>query len=342
MRRDQLTVAVAGATGAVGRTTLAILEERGFPVGRLLPLASERSEGKRIPFKGEEISVRKLTEKAFAGVDLAFFAAGASCSRAFIPAAMAAGAVVIDKSSAFRQDPEVPLVVPEVNPHALRRHKGLIATPNCSTIQLVVALQPLHEAARIKRVVVSTYQSVAGAGQQGIAELRRQAWQVLNGQEVSPEVFPHPIAFNCLPQIDAFLENGYTKEEMKMTWETQKIMEDESISVSATTVRVPVFYGHSESVNLETERKLSAREAQEILARAPGVVVVDEPREHRYPMAIHCAGQDPVFVGRIREDLSAEKALHLWIVADSLRKGAALNAVQIAELLIHPSGLMEE
>ena len=335
MRRDGLKVAVAGATGAVGNAMLSILEERNFPVGQLVPLASERSEGRKLVFKGQEVTVRKLSEDSFPGIDLALFSAGASRSEVFAPVAVSAGAVVVDNSSAFRMKPEVPLVVPEVNPQAIKRHQGLIANPNCSTIQMVVALKPLHDAARIKRVVVSTYQSVSGAGLRAIEELRLQTHALLNGQtEVAKSVFPHQIAFNCLPHIDAFLENGYTKEEMKMILETKKIMEDESIAVSATTVRVPVFYAHSESVNIETERKLGAAEAKEILAKAPGIILVDDPINKHYPLAIHCAGKDPVFIGRVREDPSIENGLNLWIVADNLRKGAALNAIQIAELLI--------
>ncbi|OGW14681.1 MAG: aspartate-semialdehyde dehydrogenase [Nitrospinae bacterium RIFCSPLOWO2_12_FULL_45_22] len=335
MRRDGLKVAVAGATGAVGNAMLSILEERNFPVGQLVPLASERSEGRKLVFKGQEVTVRKLSEDSFQGIDLALFSAGASRSEVFAPVAVSAGAVVVDNSSAFRMKPEVPLVVPEVNPQAIKRHQGLIANPNCSTIQMVVALKPLHDAARIKRVVVSTYQSVSGAGLRAIEELRLQTHALLNGQtEVAKSVFPHQIAFNCLPHIDAFLENGYTKEEMKMILETKKIMEDESIAVSATTVRVPVFYAHSESVNIETERKLGAAEAKEILAKAPGIILVDDPINKHYPLAIHCAGKDPVFIGRVREDPSIENGLNLWIVADNLRKGAALNAIQIAELLI--------
>lgn len=335
MRRNGLKVAVAGATGAVGKAMLSILEERNFPVDRLLPLASERSEGRKILFKGQEITVKKLSEDSFCGIDLALFSAGAARSEVFAPAAVSAGAVVVDNSSAFRMKPEVPLVVPEVNPQALKNHQGLIANPNCSTIQMVVALKPLHDVARIKRVVVSTYQSVSGAGLRAIEELRLQSQALLNGDsEVEKNVFPHQIAFNCLPHIDAFLENGYTKEEMKMILETKKIMGDENIAVSATTVRVPVFYAHSESVNIETERKLGAAEAKEILARAPGVVLVDDPFNKHYPLAIHCAGTDPVFVGRVREDPSIENGLNLWVVADNLRKGAALNAIQIAELLI--------
>jgi aspartate-semialdehyde dehydrogenase len=335
MQKDNLRVAVAGATGAVGQAMISILEERNFPVGQLVPLASERSEGRKITFKGREVTVKKLSEDSFRGIDIALFSAGASRSKVFAPAAVSAGAVVVDNSSAFRMEPEVPLVVPEVNPKASGRHKGIIANPNCSTIQMVVALKPLHDAARIKRVVVSTYQSVSGAGLRAIEELKLQSAALLNGQpDVEKTVFPHQIAFNCLPHIDVFLENGYTKEEMKMVLETKKIMEDESIAVSATTVRVPVFYGHSEAVNIETERKLRADEAREILAKAPGITLVDDPENKQYPLAIHCAGKDPVFIGRVREDPSIENGLDLWIVADNLRKGAALNAIQIAELLI--------
>jgi aspartate-semialdehyde dehydrogenase len=335
MWRNSLRVAVAGATGAVGQTMISILEERNFPVGELLPLASERSEGRKVCFKGQEVTVKKLSEDSFSGIDLALFSAGAARSECFAPVAVSAGAVVVDNSSAFRMKPEVPLIVPEVNPQALKKHQGLIANPNCSTIQMVVALKPLHDAARIKRIIVSTYQSVSGAGLRAIEELKLQSQALLNGhREITKSVFAHQIAFNCLPHIDSFLENGYTKEEMKMIQETKKIMEDDNIAISATTVRVPVFYGHSESVNIETERKLTVQEAKEVLANAPGIVLIDDPSAKQYPLAIDCAGKDPVYVGRIREDLSIENGLNIWIVADNLRKGAALNAIQIAELLI--------
>jgi aspartate-semialdehyde dehydrogenase len=329
-------VAVVGATGAVGQQMVACLEERRFPVERLLPLASERSIGKKVTFLGKEIPVEVLNEDSFAGIEVALFSAGGGISKQYGPIAARAGAVVVDNSSAWRMDPEVPLVVPEVNPLdiGLYTKTGIIANPNCSTIQMVVALKPLHDAARIKRVVVSTYQAVSGTGQKAVDELAAQVRDLLACQEAKKTVYPHRIAFNCLPHIDVFLENGYTKEEMKMVNETQKIMGDDSIQVTATTVRVPVFYGHSEAVNIETERKLTPAEAREILAAAPGVKVVDEPEKNVYPMPLDAAGQDLTFVGRIREDFSIPNGLNFWVVADNLRKGAATNAVQIAEILI--------
>ena len=329
-----LRVAVAGATGAVGREMLRILEERAFPAQEVVALASERSEGKTLPYRGGEIKVRRLAHDAFEGVDLALFSAGASRSIEFAPSAVEAGAVVVDNSSAFRMDAGVPLVVPEVNPDALRAHKGIIANPNCSTIQMVVALKPLHDAARIRRVVVSTYQAVSGAGQAAIDELERQVEARTQGRESKPAKFPHAIAFNCLPQIDAFLEEGDTKEERKMVNETRKIMGLPDLPVSATCVRVSVVNAHSESVNVEFERPITPEKARELLSRAPGVQVVDDPARSVYPMPILSAGKDPVYVGRIRRDPSAPHALNLWVVSDNLRKGAALNAVQIGELLL--------
>lgn len=329
-------IAIAGATGAVGRVMREILEQRNFPVANLKLLASSRSIGLRFPFQGEEISVEELREDSFGGVDIVLSSAGSSVSKWFVPHAVRAGAVVIDNTAAFRMNPEVPLVVPEVNPQEIKNHKGIIANPNCSTIQMVVVLKPLHDAARIKRVVVSTYQSVSGAGWKGIEELRQQAIAFLNNKPIEKSLFPHQIAFNALPQIpqkDAFLENGYTIEEMKMVNETKKIMGDNTIKVTATTVRVPVFGAHSESVNIETEKKLTADQAREILKKAPGVVVQDDPSQSLYPIAINAEGLDDTFVGRIREDISTENGLDMWIVSDNLRKGAALNAVQIAELL---------
>ncbi|SMB95632.1 aspartate semialdehyde dehydrogenase [Thermanaeromonas toyohensis ToBE] len=329
----QLNVAVVG-TGAVGQTMLQVLAERNFPVGKLKVLATSRSAGKTVKFKGEDHVIEETTPESFKDIHLALFAGG-EASKLFAREAVARGAVVIDNSSTFRMDPDVPLVVPEVNPQDVRWHKGIIANPNCSTIQMVVALKPLHDVARIKRVVVATYQAVSGAGQEAIEELREQSIRILSGEEAGEgKVFPHQIAFNCLPHIDVFLDNGYTKEEMKMVNETKKIMGDETIRVTATTVRVPVFNGHSEAVNIETERKLTADEAREILRRAPGVIVVDDPQEKVYPLPIMASGRDEVFVGRIREDISLEHGLNLWIVADNLRKGAATNAVQIAELLL--------
>lgn len=329
-------VAVVGATGAVGREMVNILQQRGFPVSELRLLASERSAGKTIPFKGRQLTVDRLDEKSFEGVQIALFSAGASVSMQYAPVAAKAGCIVIDNTSAFRMDPEVPLVVPEVNEHAigLCKKKRIIANPNCSTIQMVVVLKPIHDAVKIKRVVVSTYQSVSGTGQKAIDELTRQSRAILSSEKVEPSVYPYQIAFNCLPHIDVFLDHGYTKEEMKMITETTKIMEDQSIAVTATTVRVPVYCGHSESVNIETKEKISAAEARELLCRAPGVSVVDDPGSLLYPYPAMAAGKDETFVGRIREDTSIPNGLNLWIVADNLRKGAALNSIQIAECLI--------
>jgi aspartate-semialdehyde dehydrogenase len=329
-------VAVAGATGAVGNEMIKTLEERNFPVASLKLLASSRSIGKTLEFHGQSIAVEELREDSFKGVEIALFSAGGATSRQFAPAAAGSGSVVIDNSSAWRMDPEVPLVVPEVNPHAIAhyRNKGIIANPNCSTIQMVVVLKPIHEAAEIERVVVSTYQAVSGTGSRAINELADQTKQLMSFQEVTCEVYPYQIAFNCFPHIGAFLNNGYTEEEMKMLNETRKIMEAPEIRVTATTVRVPVFYGHSEAVNIQTRRKLTAKEARVLLVQAPGVRVVDNPGERLYPMPILAAGTDETLVGRIREDISVENGLDLWIVADNIRKGAALNAVQIAEVLI--------
>jgi len=329
-------VAVAGATGAVGNEMIKILEEQQFPLASLKLLASSRSVGKTLDFREESLPVEELREDSFAGVDIALFSAGAAASRQFAPAAARSDCVVIDNSSAWRMDPEVPLVVPEVNPHATAdyRNKGIIANPNCSTIQMVVVLKPIHDVAGIERVVVSTYQAVSGTGKRATEELLEQTRRLLNFQEVTPEVYPHRIAFNCFPHIGAFLKNGYTEEEMKMVNETRKIMEAPEMRVSATTVRIPVFYGHSEAVNLQTNRKLSARDARVLLVQAPGVRVVDNPDERLYPMPMEAAGTNDTLVGRIREDVSIENGLDLWIVADNIRKGAALNTVQIAELLI--------
>lgn len=328
-------VAVVGATGAVGNQMLEILAERNFPIKELRLLASERSEGKLLEFKGEQLVVQKLGRDSFKDIDIALFSAGGSRSEEFCPIAAASGAVCVDNSSAWRMDPEVPLVVPEVNPADVAQYtkKGIVANPNCSTIQMMVALKPLHDYAKIKRIVVSTYQAVSGTGLSAIDELRIQSGELLNGRPVECKVYPRQIAFNCLPHIDVFLDNGYTKEEMKMVNETRKIFGDDSIRVTATTVRVPVFYSHSEAVNIETEKPLSAVKARELLAAAPGVQVVDDVAKQVYPTAIDAAGQDLTYVGRIREDESIENGLNLWVVADNLRKGAATNAVQIAELL---------
>jgi aspartate-semialdehyde dehydrogenase len=336
MKGKSYAVAVAGATGAVGLEMIKTLEQRKFPISSVRLLASERSEGKELVFSGKPVRVEKLSQDSFRGIQVALFSAGASRSLEFAPAAAASSAVVVDNSSAFRMDPEIPLVVPEVNPHAIAQYKkrGIIANPNCSTIQMVVALKPIHDAARIKRIVVSTYQAVSGTGLKAIDELLTQTRAILNSQSVPKKVYPHQIAFNCLPHIDVFLENGYTKEEMKMLNETRKIMEDPAIRVTATTVRVPVLHSHSESVNIETEKKLTPQQVREILSKAPGVQVVDNPALQEYPLAIHAAGRDETFVGRIREDESIPNGINLWIVSDNVRKGAALNAVQIAEILI--------
>ena len=331
----QFNVAVVGATGAVGQQMLEILAERDFPIKEIRLLASERSVGKFLEFKGEQHEVQLLDKDAFEGIDIALFSAGGARSEEFCPVAAAAGAVCVDNSSAWRMDPEVPLVVPEVNPQDIAQYtkKGIIANPNCSTIQMLVALKPLHDAAKIKRIVVSTYQAVSGTGRNAIDELRIQSGELLNGRPADCEVYPHQIAFNCLPHIDVFLDNGYTKEEMKMVNETRKIFGDDSIGVTATTVRVPVFYSHSESVNIETEQKLTADKARELLSTAPGVQVVDDVANLVYPLATDAAGQDLTLVGRIREDESIANGLNLWVVADNLRKGAATNAVQIAEIV---------
>jgi len=328
-------VAVVGATGAVGEQMINCLKERNFPINTLRLLASERSEGVKIEFNDEELTVQATKNDSFKGVDIALFSAGASTSKTFGPIAAESGAVVVDNSSAFRMDPDIPLVVPEVNPHAIADYKnrGIIANPNCSTIQMVVVLKPLHDKAKIKRVVVSTYQAVSGTGRKAMEELMEQTKAMLNFQTPKKKVYPHRIAFNVLPHIDVFQENGYTKEEMKMVNETRKILEDDSILVSATTVRVPVFYGHSEAVNVEFERAMSPEEARDILSTAPGVKVVDDVSANVYPMAIDAAGQDLTLVGRIRRDITIEHGLDLWVVADNIRKGAATNAVQIAEIL---------
>lgn len=333
-KKSGYVVAVVGATGAVGTEMIEVLEERKFPVTRLVPLASTRSAGGTVIFEGNEVPIEVLTKDSFAGVDIALFSAGADLSREFAPIAVKAGAVVIDNSAAWRMTPEVPLVVPEVNAHDIQRHKGIIANPNCSTIQMVVALKPLHDEARIKRIVVTTFQSVSGTGKDAMDELMAECQDLLSFKSASPKVYPYQIAFNCLPQIDDFLPSGYTKEEMKMVHETRKIMGDQSIHVTATTVRVPVYVGHSEAINIETERKLSANEARAILSTAPGVLLYDDPAHKIYPMPLEVVGKDEVYVGRVREDESIANGLNLWVVADNLRKGAALNAVQIAEHLV--------
>jgi len=337
-KKDKYVVAVVGATGAVGNEMVATLEGRNFPVEQLRLFASERSEGKTLGFHDKQVKVEVLTDKVFNGIDIALFSAGGDRSKEFAPAAAKAGCVVVDNSSAWRMDPEVPLVVPEVNPDDVEWHKGIIANPNCSTIQMVVVLKPIHDAATIKRVVVTTFQSVSGTGKRAIDELLEQTREMFNFHDIKPVVYPHQIAFNCLPHIDSFMDDGYTKEEIKMVNETKKIMGDDSIRVTATTVRVPVFRGHSESLNIETAKHVSANEVRAILSAAPGVIVYDAPEKNIYPMQIECSGRDEVYAGRIREDTTIQNGINMWISADNLRKGAALNAVQIAEELIKRAG----
>jgi aspartate-semialdehyde dehydrogenase len=329
-------VAVVGATGAVGNEMIRILQERDFPVGQMKLLASERSLGKSLEYRGKSVQVEVLNEDSFGGVQIGLFSAGGSISEKYAPIAARAGCVVIDNSSAFRMVPDIPLVVPEVNAEAIGqyRNKGIIANPNCSTIQMVVALKPIHDAVRIRRIVVSTYQSVSGTGKKAVDELENQTRAILACREPIVNVYPYQIAFNCLPQIDLFLDNGYTKEEMKMVNETKKIMNDHGIAVTATTVRVPVFYAHSESINIETEKKITPAQVRDLLSRAPGVTVVDDPSQRHYPMAIDATGKDDTYVGRIREDESIANGINMWVVSDNIRKGAALNAVQIAEILV--------
>jgi aspartate-semialdehyde dehydrogenase len=335
MSGKKFNVAVAGATGAVGNQMIRCLEEADFPVQSVKFLASARSVGRQLRFKGDPIAVEELKEGSFKGVDIALFSAGGATSERYAPCAAKDGCVVVDNSSAWRMDPDVPLVVPEVNPHAVAQYtkKGIIANPNCSTIQMVVALDPIRKKFGLKRIVVSTYQAVSGTGKKAIDELFDQTRALINFLECENKIYPHRIAFNCLPHIDVFLENGYTKEEMKMVNETHKIFEDDSIGVTATTVRVPVFFGHSESVNVETREAVSVQEAKLVLENAPGIRVVDDPANNRYPLATDAAGQDLTLVGRIRKDESIANGLNMWIVADNIRKGAATNAVQIAGLL---------
>jgi aspartate-semialdehyde dehydrogenase len=334
VKKTAYRVAVVGVTGAVGAQMIDVLEERKFPVETLSPLASARSAGGTISFRGEELTVEQLTKESFVKIDLALFSAGSEVSKEFAPLAVKAGAVVIDNSAAWRMDKDVPLVVPEVNPHDLGKHRGIIANPNCSTIQMAVALKPLHDEAQIRRIVVTTFQSVSGTGKEAMDELMDECRELLSFQSPEPTVYPYQIAFNCLPHIDDFLPSGYTKEEMKLVQETRKIMGDASIQITATTVRVPVYIGHAEAVNVETTRKLSANEARAILSTAPGVQLYDDPAHKIYPMPLEVAGKDDVYIGRVREDESIPNGLNLWVVADNLRKGAALNAVQIAELLV--------
>ena len=336
MKKESYNVAVVGATGAVGQEMISILQERNFPIGELKALASERSHGKEIEFAGSKFQVSKLDKTSFKDIDIALFSAGASRSREFAKIAVEAGAVVIDNSSAFRMERDVPLIIPEINPNRIADYtkRGIIANPNCTTAVAIMALKPIHDLAKIKRVVAASYQAVSGAGAQAMEELRTQTRAIMEGRSFDSRVFPHQIAFNLLPHIDTFLENGYTKEEMKLHNETRKILEDDSMQLTATTVRVPVFRAHSVALNIETERKVSVGEAKNALKNFPGVRVVDEPQNLRYPMPIEAAGKDECLVGRIREDYTVPSGISLWVVGDQLRKGAALNAVQIAEALI--------
>ena len=333
----KFNVAVVGATGAVGEAMLAILAERSFPVGEVHAVASSRSAGQKVPFEDRELSVRDLESFDFRGIDIGLFSPGASVSAVFAPRAVAAGCIVIDNTSQFRYDADVPLVVPEVNADAIGqyRNRGIIANPNCSTIQMVMALKPVYDAAGIERINVCTYQSVSGTGKDAIAELEQQTVALLNGRDIECHVYPRQIAFNVLPHIDAFMDNGYTREEMKLVWETRKILGDATIRINPTTVRVPVFYGHSEAVHIETRDKISAEEVRGLLRGRPGLEVLDERRDGGYPTAVtEASGRDAVFVGRIREDLSHSRGINLWVVCDNIRKGAALNSVQIAEILV--------
>jgi len=329
-----VVVAVVGVTGAVGQTTLKILEERKFPVRTLRPFASARSAGKTVTFKGETIRVEAVGPDSFKGVDIALFSAGSAQSKEYAPLAVKAGAVVVDKSNAFRMDPHVPLVVPEINPHAMKGHRGILACPNCTTIVTVMPLKPLHEAGRLRRVVATSYQAVSGAGVNGVEELRSQALAWARGEAMVPRFFQHQIAFNVIPHVDKFGDDGYTGEEIKLVNEVRKILELPDLPVSPTTVRVPVFTAHSVAVNAETERKVGRERAREIFGGFPGLKLWDEPAENRYPMPVLVEGQDDCYVGRIREDLSQPNTLNFWVVGDQLRKGAALNGIQIAELLI--------
>ena len=333
----EVDVAVVGATGAVGEAMIDILEQRQFPVRHLYPLASSRSAGKTVRFKGKSLRVTDLAEFDFTGVHIGLFSAGGSVSAEFAPKASAAGCIVVDNTSHFRRDADIPLVIPEVNPHAIAEYtqRGIIANPNCSTIGMLVALKPIHDAVGIERINVATYQAVSGTGKEAVEELAKQTAQLLNGKAVEPQVYAKQIAFNVLPHIDSFQDNGYTREEMKMVWETRKIFEDESIQINPTCVRVPVFFGHSEAIHIETREGITPELARTLLSNAPGVSVIDDPMASAYPTAVtESAGQDPVFVGRIRADISHPRGLNLWVVADNVRKGAALNSIQIAELLL--------
>ena len=330
-----MNVAVVGATGVVGEAMLGILEKRQFPINNIYPLASSRSAGNSVLFKGRSVEVGRLDEFDFSTVDLGLFSAGGSVSAEYAPKAMAAGCIVVDNTSYFRNDPEIPLIVPEVNLHALDQHQGIIANPNCSTIQMVVALKPIYDAVGIHRINVATYQAVSGAGRRAIEELAGQTAALLNGKKPTIDVMSKQIAFNVIPEIDSFQDNGYTREEMKMVWETRKILEDETLMINPTTVRVPVFYGHSEAVHLETRDAVTAAEVRQLLSVAPGVTVIDDHTPGGYPTAVtEAAKQDGVFVGRIREDISCDRGINLWIVSDNVRKGAALNSIQISEALL--------
>ena len=334
VKLKQYNVAIVGVTGAVGQEFLNTLERRDFPVQKLVPLASARSAGKKVSFKGNDLEVQELTKDSFAGIDFAFFSAGAGRSLEFAPYAVKAGAVVIDNSSAFRMDEDIPLVVPEVNSEDAFLHKGIIANPNCSTIQMVVALNPIHKYAQIDRVVVSTYQAVSGTGVKAMQELDNQVRDYVNKRQLQHEVYPHQIAFNVIPHVDVFFEDGYTKEEMKMVHETKKIMHAPNLNVTATCVRVPVFRAHAEAVNVSTQRKISRAKVRDLFSDSPGIKVVDDPKKNVYPLPLDASGDYNVWIGRIREDISQANGIEMWVVADQLLKGAALNAIQIAEVLI--------
>ena len=330
-------VAIVGATGAVGETLISILGQRDFPIYNLYPLASAKSAGKKVTCQGKSWTVQDLDTFDFSQVQIGLFSAGGHISEKYAPIAAETGCVVIDNTAYFRRDKDIPLVVPEVNEHAIANYtnRNIIANPNCSTIQMLVALKPIYDAVGIERINVATYQAVSGSGKKAITELTNQTAKLLNGQDVEIEVYPRQIAFNVIPQIDVFMDNGYTKEEMKMVWETRKILGDETIQVNPTAVRVPVFYGHSEAIHIETRDKITAEKARELLSAFEGIVVIDEHKDGGYPTAVtDSSGQDPVYVGRIREDISHPNGLNLWVVSDNVRKGAALNSVQIAELLV--------
>lgn len=336
MGQNKVNLAIVGATGAVGKEMIKTVEQRKFPVDKIFLLASARSKGLKLKYKGENVIVDELTENSFRNKDIkiALFSAGGEISKKFAPIAARDGVVVVDNSSAFRMDDNIPLVVPEVNPDDIKNNKGIIANPNCSTIQMVVALKPIYDEAGIDRIVVSTYQAVSGAGLKAVAELRNQIEAILNNEKIENEIFPHQIGLNCIPHIGDFTENGYTKEELKMLYETRKIFGDQSIRVAPTTVRVPVFIGHSESVNVTTKRPVELKKVISLLAKAKGVTLIDNPSKNQYPLAIDCEGKDDVFVGRVRKDESVENGFDMWVVSDNLRKGAALNAVQIAEIIL--------